>query len=215
MEDNIFIGVAGNIGSGKTTLTEKLSRDLNIDAYYESVDKNPYLEDFYNNMKRWSFNLQVYFLSKRYKVHNRINENEKSAIQDRTIYEDAEIFAKNLFKSGKMTKRDWNNYKELYSILLENIEHPDLIIYLNTDVNTLLNRIRDRGRNYETEVTSSYLEELNELYKDWIEKEKKQYNVITVETNNFNIYKDEKKYTQILNRVREFFNGISYFRYSF
>nr|MBC8491193.1 deoxynucleoside kinase [Candidatus Neomarinimicrobiota bacterium] len=141
-EKTYFIGIAGNIGVGKTTMTDIIADRFGWRAYYESVIDNPYLEDFYEDMKRWSFNLQVYFLSHRFRTHKVMTENGISSVQDRTIYEDVEIFARNLYEMGNMSKRDWENYCALFDIMTSYLKKPDLIIYLRASVDTLLTRIK-------------------------------------------------------------------------
>lgn len=172
MKKKIFAAVAGNIGSGKSSLTRLLAKEYGWDAYYESVDDNPYLSDFYKDMHRWSFNLQVYFLSKRFRDHKQIVESERSVIQDRSIYEDAEIFAKNLNKIGKMDDRDYKNYIELYKVMMEYLQPPDLLIYLDAKIDTLLRQIAKRGRDYEQSIPREYLEQLDVHYKEWIKNYK-------------------------------------------
>src|SRR5260221_715768 len=166
--DKIFVAVAGNIGSGKSSLTQLLSKHYGWKALYESVEDNPYLADFYVDMNRWSFNLQVYFLSKRFKDHKNIVEGSDDVIQDRSIYEDAEIFAKNLHQIGKMDLRDYTNYRELYGVMTAYLRPPDLMIYLDARIETLLQQISKRGREYEQSIPKSYLEQLNGHYHDWI-----------------------------------------------
>ncbi len=168
MKSKIFVAVAGNIGSGKSSLTTLLAKQYSWEAYYESVDDNPYLSDFYGDMSRWSFNLQVYFLSKRFRDHKSIVEGDKSVIQDRSIYEDAEIFAKNLNKIGKMDDRDYKNYVELYKVMMEYLQPPGLLIYLEAKIDTLLKQIAKRGREYEQSIPRAYLEQLDENYREWI-----------------------------------------------
>jgi deoxyadenosine/deoxycytidine kinase len=167
-DQRLFIAVAGNIGSGKSTLTRLLSSHFNWEPYFESVDDNPYLSDFYADMKRWSFHLQVYFLSKRFMNQKQILESERSIIQDRTIYEDAEIFARNLYEIGQMDERDYRNYRELFKVMTNYLKAPDLLIYLRASVDTLLRQIAMRGRDFEKGITREYLEQLNRHYEDWI-----------------------------------------------
>lgn len=164
----LFIAVSGNIGSGKSTLTQLLSQRFNWEPYFESVDDNPYLSDFYADMSRWSFHLQIYFLSKRFMNQKQILESERSIIQDRTIYEDAEIFARNLYEIGKMDRRDYENYRELYKVMTNYLKAPDLLIYLRASVDTLLYQIGKRGRDFEKAITREYLEQLNRHYEHWI-----------------------------------------------
>jgi len=163
-----FICVAGNIGSGKSSLTQKLSERYGWKAYFESVDDNPYLPDFYADMKRWAFHLQVYFLSKRFQTHKEIVESSSSVIQDRSIYEDVEIFARNLHEIGKMDDRDYNNYRSLFYTMTDYLRPPDLMIYLDCPIETLLHQIQRRGRSYEQSIPREYLEQLNQHYKIWI-----------------------------------------------
>jgi deoxyadenosine/deoxycytidine kinase len=168
MGQKIFVAVAGNIGSGKSSLTRMLSEHYGWKSFYESVEDNPYLSDFYENMERWSFNLQVYFLSKRFNDHKRIVDGAESVIQDRSIYEDAEIFARNLHLIGKMDKRDYTNYVELYKVMMQYLKPPDLLIYLDARIETLLKQIARRGRDYEQSIPRTYLEQLSAHYRDWI-----------------------------------------------
>lgn len=164
----IFISIAGNIGSGKSSLTKKIAEQFDFTPYFESVDDNPYLKDFYDDMKRWSFNLQVYFLSHRFKTHKEILINEKSVIQDRSIYEDVEIFAKNLHTMGNMTDRDYANYRQLFAEMTYFLRPPDLLVYLKADTKTLVKQIQKRGRIFEKDIDVAYLELLNRSYEEWI-----------------------------------------------
>jgi len=163
-----FVSVAGNIGSGKSSLTKLISEKLNWIPYFESVSDNPYLEDFYSDMLRWSFNLQIYFLSHRFRIHKEILEQEKSVIQDRSIYEDVEIFAKNLHEIEMMEKRDYENYQNLFREMTSYLKVPDLLIYLKADLNTLVNQIKQRGRDFEKNIDNNYIEKLNVSYDIWI-----------------------------------------------
>jgi deoxyadenosine/deoxycytidine kinase len=163
-----FVAVSGNIGSGKSTITTLLSERLGWQAFYEVVDENPYLADFYADMPRWSFHLQIFFLSKRFQHHRQITAAEGSVIQDRTIYEDAEIFARHLYLQGLMDERDFRNYSELFHTMIALLRPPDLIIYLRASVPTLLERIRRRGRAYEQRIPPDYLAQLNERYEEWV-----------------------------------------------
>ncbi len=164
-----FIIVSGNIGSGKSSLTDLLSKRLGWTPYYEVVENNPYLEDFYKDMKKWSFHLQIFFLSKRFIHHQEILKNPASVVQDRSIYEDVDIFAKNLNQQGYMDDRDYENYRELFSIMTQFLSPPDLIVYLQASVSTLLQRISLRGRDYEKKISEDYLNQLNILYETWVE----------------------------------------------
>ena len=164
----MHIAVAGNIGAGKTTLTELLAKHYNWTPHFEEVDQNPYLNDFYNDMQRWSFNLQIYFLNSRFKQIINIRESKKSVIQDRTIYEDSEIFAPNLHSMGLMSTRDFKNYKALFDLMSGFIQPLDLLIYLRASVPTLVNQIQKRGRAFESSIRIDYLKQLNERYENWI-----------------------------------------------
>jgi len=162
------IAICGNIGSGKTTLAEKLAKHYGWVALFESVDKNPYLRDFYGDMTRWAFHLQIYFLNSRFKQVNEIRENEKVTVQDRTIYEDAYIFASNLRKSGFMTERDFESYEDIFNSMVKIVQPPDLMIYLRADIPKLVRQIEKRGREYEYAIRIDYLKNLNEHYENWI-----------------------------------------------
>ena len=162
------IAIAGNIGAGKTTLCRQLGQHFGWEVHYESAENNPYLSDFYNDMKRWSFNLQVYFLHNRYKQILEIQDGNHTVIQDRTIYEDAYIFAPNLHGMGLMTERDFDSYSELFRTMTSRIEPPDLLIYLKAGIGTLVAHIESRGRDYEGSMSLDYLKQLNRRYEDWI-----------------------------------------------
>jgi deoxyadenosine/deoxycytidine kinase len=168
MNTKLFIAVAGNIGSGKSSLTRLLGEHYGWKTYFESVEDNPYLADFYQDMNRWAFTLQVYFLSRRFNDHKRIVEGVESVIQDRSIYEDAEIFARNLYEIGKMDVRDYTNYVELYKVMMQYLKPPDLLIYLDARIETLMKQIARRGREYEQSIPRSYLEQLGGHYREWI-----------------------------------------------
>lgn len=170
--DTLFVTVAGNIGAGKSSLTKLLGERFHWKPYYESVDDNPYLPDFYADMHRWSFHLQIYFLANRFKCHKQIVESSESVIQDRSIYEDAEIFARNLYDIGKMEQRDYENYASLFHVMMEYLKPPDLMIYLKASVDTLIRQIARRGREFERGIQRSYLEQLNKLYTEWIDNYK-------------------------------------------
>ena len=164
-----FVAIAGNIGVGKSTLTGLLRQQLNWEPFYEDVKDNPYLADFYKDMRRWSFHSQIYFLSRRLRDHWHLLQRTNSVVQDRTVYEDAEIFARNLYRQGLMEERDYRSYWELYSVVTRVLPPPDLIVYLRASVPTLQERIRQRGRPYEQNIEDNYLEQLSELYEEWID----------------------------------------------
>jgi len=163
-----FVAIAGNIGVGKSTLTTLLSERLHWEPFFEAVNDNPYLADFYQDMQRWSFHSQIYFLSRRLRHHWQLLQRAGSVVQDRTVYEDAEIFARNLYRQGLMTERDYRSYRELYEVVTTVLPPPDLIVYLRASVPTLQKRIRLRGRPYEQDISATYLGQLNELYEEWI-----------------------------------------------
>ena len=199
-----FIGVAGNIGVGKTTFSEIISKKLNISVYYESVDDNPYLSDFYHDMDRWSFNLQIYFLQHRFRHHIEINNLSKGVIQDRTIYEDAYVFAYNLYEMKIISSRDWNTYIALFNNMTQFLKKPDLIIYLKASTDTLIDRIKNRSRDYEKDIDEAYLHRLNIYYKNhkkWFSRIG-NFNILEIDTNNFNIFKDSDKLNKIYDDIK-------------
>lgn len=193
-----FVGIAGNIGVGKTTFTKIVAEKMDWAPFYESVANNPYLKNFYEDMQRWSFNLQIYFLHHRFRVHQEMTTSPNGVIQDRTIYEDVEIFARNLYKMGYMDKRDWKNYSDLFSVMTSFLRKPDLVVYLKASVPTLVKRIQKRGRQYEKDIDIAYLESLNESYEKWINS-LSGIPVLTVETDGFNIHKDKHSLDSIIN----------------
>jgi deoxyadenosine/deoxycytidine kinase len=203
----MHVAVAGNIGSGKTTLTTLLAKQFNWEPQFEDVDENPYLNDFYNDMQRWSFNLQIYFLNNRFNKVREIQENQKNVIQDRTIYEDAFIFAPNLHAMGLMTTRDFENYFSLFNLLDDLIPAPDLLIYLRASVPTLVNQIQKRGRQYENAIRLDYLKRLNERYEAWISTyDKGKLLIVDVDTNNFS--EDSEDLGQVINMINAEINGL-------
>jgi len=201
-----FIAVAGNIGVGKSTLTALLSDRLGWEAFYEAVDDNPYLADFYGDMRGWSFHSQVFFLSRRLRHHRQLLDRPGTVVQDRTVYEDAEIFAENLFRQGHMAARDYRTYRELYEAMGLFLPNPNLVIYLRASVATLQQRIRMRGRDYEQEVPSEYLEQLNRLYEEWIE-EFSLCPVLTVPSDNLDFVKYNAHMELIAKKVVEKLSG--------
>ncbi len=165
-----FVIVAGNIGVGKSTLVKLLSERLGWKPYYEPVAENPYLADFYRDMRTWAFHSQIFFLTHRLRIHRRLVDHPTSVVQDRSVYEDAEIFAHNLYQQGLIRERDYRTYRELYQVLTEFLPPPDLVVYLRATVTTLQGRISQRGREYEREITAEYLAQLNDLYLAWVER---------------------------------------------
>ncbi len=198
-----FLGVAGNIGVGKTTFTKILAERLQLKSYFESVIDNPYLADFYGDMHRWSFHLQIYFLHHRFRTHSEMSNYEGGVVQDRTIYEDVEIFARNLYEMGNMTERDWENYRNLFGIMTSFLRKPDLIIYLQASTDTLLSRIRGRDRDFERSINPEYLHRLNIAYDKWISRIIDREPVMVIDTNRFNIFRDEQRLETILASIRE------------
>jgi len=203
----MHIAIAGNIGSGKTTLTQLLSRHYGWEAHFEDVDENPYLDDFYAEMQRWSFNLQIYFLNSRFRQVVDIRQNERNVVQDRTIYEDASIFAPNLHAMGLMTSRDFGNYSALFELMDTFIQAPDLLIYLRASVPTLVGQIQKRGRSYETSIRLDYLQRLNERYEAWISTyDKGRLLIIDVDNNRFP--ESAEDLGEIISRVDGELNGL-------
>ncbi len=197
-----FITVAGNIGAGKSTLVDKLSQQLNWKPFYEPVTSNPYLADFYQNMPAWGFHSQVYFLTHRLHVYHDLVDYPSSVILDRSLYEDAEIFAKNLHLNGNMTKRDYETYEALYHSLLDFLPTPDLVIYLRASVKTLQQRIHLRGRDYERSIDPEYLKQLNLAYESWISSFS-LCPVLTVPADNLDFVSESKHMSLILKKVQE------------
>ena len=202
--NNYFIAIAGNIGVGKTTMTKLISEKLGWQAFYEPVIENPYLDDFYEDMSRWSFHLQVYFLSKRFEIQKMVFENNISCIQDRTIYEDAEIFARTLHKQGFMNDRDFNNYQELFKNMTYYLRAPNLIVYLRASLDELLLRIQQRGRESEKTISPEYLGELNHAYEKWIPRAKKITQVLVIDTNYCTHPEIEVQAEIIIHKIEEF-----------
>lgn len=201
-ERKYFVAVAGNIGVGKTTLTQALAKQLDWQCYLEPVIDNPYLDDFYADMSRWAFHLQVYFLSKRFESQRQIEVANLSCVQDRTIYEDVEIFARTLHHREHLIGRDWENYCHLFETMAEFLRPPDLIVYLRADVDTLMSRIRKRGRNAESTINQDYLKELNDAYESWISRASNQFRVGVIDTGHDTVLDAEEVLDGCLNLLR-------------
>ena len=184
-----------------------VSEKMGLIPYYESVDDNPYLSDFYSNMDRWSFNLQIYFLQHRFSHHIEIVNDNKGVIQDRTIYEDVSIFAYNLYEMKIMSKRDWDTYVSLFDNMAQFLKKPDLIIYLKASTDTLINRIKNRNRDYEKDIDEAYLHRLNIYYKNWFSKID-GFNVLEIDTNDFNIFKHSDKFDKMCNDIKNKLNKL-------
>ncbi len=198
----LFIAVAGNIGTGKTTLTKMLANKYNWQAHFESVENNPYLEDFYKNMERWSFAIQIHFLNSRYKAHQFIMQTPNSSIQDRTIYEDAHIFARNLYESKLLEKRDYLNYLDLYGEMCKNLTPPDVMIYLKKSLPRLKENISKRNRDYENNIPDDYLSNLNRYYDEFAEN----YNygkVLIINTDDYDFVERTEDFEKIGKRIFE------------
>jgi len=203
----MHVAIAGNIGAGKTTLTDLLSKHYKWEAHYESVDKNPYLDDFYAEMERWSFNLQVFFLNSRFRQILDIRQGDKSIIQDRTIYEDAHIFAPNLHAMGLMTNRDFNNYSSLFELMERLVEPPDLLIYLRASISTLVDQIHKRGRDYENSISIDYLSRLNERYEAWVSTYTKG-KLLIIDVDHLNFVDKPEDLGKIVDRIDAQINGL-------
>ena len=201
-----YIAIAGNIGAGKSSLTGLLAQHYGWQAFYESVDDNPYLADFYEDMLRWSFNLQIYFLSSRFRHQKDMLQKEISLIQDRTIYEDVEIFAKNLHQMSLMSDRDFNNYEALFHEMSYYLRPPDLLIYLRAQVPTLVRQIQQRGREYENSIRIDYLERLNNLYEDWIGRY--PYEKLIIDTDDLDFVNDKEDLGSIIGLVEQRLYGL-------
>ena len=203
----MHLAISGNIGSGKTTLTKKLSEHYKWIANYEDVENNPYLNDFYKDMQRWSFNLQVYFLNSRFRQVIDIKNSNKTHIQDRTIYEDANIFAPNLHTMGLMSSRDFNNYQEIFNLMDEFVKGPDLLIYLRASVSTLVEQIQKRGREYENSIRLDYLTRLNERYEAWISEYSKG-KLLIIDVDDINFSENEEDLGNIIEKIDAEINGL-------
>ena len=201
-----FITIAGNVGVGKSTLTQRLADRLGWDPVFEAVAENPYLADFYEDMSRWSFHSQIFFLARRLQQHHHLLQRGGSVLQDRSVYEDAGIFARNLFEQGHMSRRDWQNYLELYQTLSQMLQPPHLVVYLRASVPTLRRRIQQRGRSYEQSISDAYLSQLNRLYEEWVTGFTLSP-VLTVETDNLDYVQRDQDLELIWGRIQDRLHG--------
>ena len=203
------IVISGNIGVGKTTLAEKLAKKYNWKILLEEVDNNPYLDDFYKSMKSWSFHLQIFFLNSRFKQIQNISKTNSTIIQDRSIYEDYEVFTKNLFDSGILLKREFENYKRLYNTILEYVKVPDLLIYIrNKNINNIVNNIKKRNRKFEKKINTEYLKNLNNYYENWI-KHYSNKNLLIIDVTNKDFIKNSKDLKNIYNIIETKINELT------
>ena len=203
----MHVAIAGNIGAGKTTLTKLLAKQFNWEPQFEEVVDNPYLDDFYNSMERWSFNLQIYFLNSRFRQTLQIRESGKNIIQDRTIYEDAHIFAPNLHAMGLMTSRDYQNYRSLFELMESLVKGPDLLIYLRSSIQNLVAQIHTRGRDFESSISIDYLSRLNERYEAWAS----QYDhgkLLIIDVDDLNFVDKPEDLGIVVNKINAELNGL-------
>jgi len=203
----MHVAIAGNIGSGKTTLATKLSKHYKWEAHYEDVENNPYLNDFYKEMQRWSFNLQVYFLNSRFRQILTIKASDKDFIQDRTIYEDAFIFAPNLHSMGLMSSRDFKNYQQLFNLMDSFIQGPDLLIYLRASTSTLVSQVQKRGREYENSIRLDYLNRLNERYEAWVSEYSKG-KLLIIDVDDINFSENKEDLGEVINKIDAEIHGL-------
>ena len=203
----MHIAIAGNIGAGKTTLTSLLAKHYKWEPHFESVAENPYLDDFYGSMERWSFNLQIYFLNSRFRQILEIRESGKNIIQDRTIYEDAHIFAPNLHAMGLMTNRDFGNYETLFELMERLVSPPDLMIYLRASIPTLVGQIHKRGRDFENTISIDYLSRLNERYEAWVHGYEKG-NLLVIDVDDLDFVDKPEDLGLIINKIDAEINGL-------
>tara|TARA_B100000700_G_C14622931_1_gene659072 strand:- start:59 stop:682 length:624 start_codon:yes stop_codon:yes gene_type:complete len=203
----MHVAIAGNIGSGKTTLTTKLAKHYKWEAHYEDVENNPYLNDFYKDMQRWSFNLQVYFLNSRFRQILNIKSSGKDFIQDRTIYEDAFIFAPNLHAMGLMSTRDFENYQQLFCLMDSFVQGPDLLIYLRASTTTLVSQIQKRGRDYENSIRLDYLTRLNERYEAWVSEYAKG-KLLIIDVDDINFSENEEDLGKVITKIDAEIHGL-------
>jgi deoxyadenosine/deoxycytidine kinase len=201
-QNKMFVVVAGNIGSGKTTLTKKLAERLNWRPHFESVSDNPYLADFYANMQRWSFPLQIYFLTHRFNTHKLIENSNASSIQDRSIYEDANIFARALFEQGDLDARDYENYRTLFESMVQYLNPPTLMIFLRRSTDKLVERIKLRGRDYEQAIPIDYLRKLNHYYEDWFTTYSAGKSLI-VDTDELDFLENEEHFNRLVQKIHD------------
>jgi deoxyadenosine/deoxycytidine kinase len=203
----MYVAVAGNIGAGKTSLVELLSKHYSWEAHFEDVIDNPYLDDFYNHMERWSFNLQVYFLNSRFRQLKKFKASNKDFIQDRTIYEDSRIFAPNLHAMGLMNQRDFNNYQSLFGLMESMVEAPDMLIYLRSSIPNLVHKIHKRGREYENSISIEYLSRLNERYEAWISTYDKG-KLLIVDVDQYDFVEKKDDLGRIIEKIDAELNGL-------
>jgi len=206
-KENMHIAVSGNIGAGKTTLTEMLAKHYSWHPEFEDVENNPYLADFYADMHKWSFHLQVYFLNSRFEQINKVRSDNKTVIQDRTIYEDAYIFAKSLYKQGYFKERDYQSYQTLFDSMIKFVDPPDLLIYLKSDIGKLVQNIEIRGRDYENAIRIDYLQGLNQHYEDWIAG----YNegkLLVIDVNDIDFVHNPEDFANIVSRIDVEIHGL-------
>lgn len=203
----MYLAICGNIGSGKTSLAEKLGHHYGWDVLFESVDGNPYLSDFYEDMEKWAFHLQVYFLNSRFSQIKKVQESQKSTIQDRTIYEDAYIFAMNLYKSKLLNERDYRTYLDLFESMIAHVKAPDLLVYLKSDTPKLVSQIQKRGREYENAIRLDYLKNLNEHYTHWI-SEYKEGKVLIIDVNQLDFVQNVDDFSFIVERIDAEIHGL-------
>ncbi len=201
-----FVAIAGNIGVGKSTLVRLLSEELNWDPFFEPETENPYLPDFYQDMRAWAFHSQIFFLTHRLHIHRKVIDHPTSVIQDRTVYEDAEVFAHNLYRQGQISERDYLTYQELYQVLSEFLPPPDLVVYLRASVQTLKRRIEKRGRDYESDISLEYLDRLNALYESWV-MNFRLCPVLTVPADDMDFVKHNGHLALIVEKVKEKLTG--------
>lgn len=202
----MHLAIAGNIGSGKTTLTTLLARHYKFEPHYEDVEDNPYISDFYEDMQRWAFNLQIYFLNSRFNTVQQVQKGKKNVIQDRTIYEDAYIFAPNLHSMGLMSTRDFETYQKLFESMTSAIKPPDLLVYLRASIPTLVNQIQKRGREYEDSIRLDYLKRLNERYEAWISTYK--HKLLVIDIDNLNFAEKTEDLGVVVSRIEAEINGL-------